>query len=51
MTVNEIEKVLRVIHTNLEYDGYGWWFPEWCITEEIEKLSFEEFLKALKERS
>lgn len=50
MTHQDFEKILKTIYANLEYDGYGYWLPEWCVSEATEKPSFEEFVKAIKER-
>lgn len=51
MSLQDFEKILKTIYDNLEYDGYGYWMPEWCITEESEKPSFEDFVKTIKERT
>lgn len=54
MTSQDFEKILKTIYANLEYDGYGYWMPEWCVSEgtsaRTEKPSFDEFVKAIKER-
>ena len=49
MTNQDFEKIVKVIYANLEYDDYGYWLPEWYVSEATEKPSFEDFVKAIKE--
>ncbi len=43
------EEILKKLYDRLEYDGWGFWLPEWCLSGDTEiKPSYEEFIETLK---
>ena len=43
------EELLKKIYESLEYDGWGYWLPEWCVAPCTEsKPSYEEFIESIR---